>query len=67
MIAQAGLLSYRMGFQTPLAKSTCTQRLVPQYYGLVLHKIIICIQDFGLTKCMLHGDLERLNHHLFYN
>lgn len=29
MIAQAGLLSYRMGFQTALAKSTCTQRLVP--------------------------------------
>ncbi|OSX67701.1 hypothetical protein POSPLADRAFT_1042899 [Postia placenta MAD-698-R-SB12] len=26
MIAQAGLLSYRMGNQTPLAKSTCTQR-----------------------------------------
>jgi len=26
MIAQAGLLSHRMGFQTPLAKSTCTQR-----------------------------------------
>jgi len=26
MIAQAGLLSYRMGFQTPLSKSTCTQR-----------------------------------------
>ncbi|KAI8995484.1 peptidase M22 glycoprotease [Trametes punicea] len=26
MIAQAGLLSYRMGYQTPLAKSTCTQR-----------------------------------------
>ncbi|GBE77925.1 O-sialoglycoprotein endopeptidase [Sparassis latifolia] len=26
MIAQAGLLSYRMGFQTPLTKSTCTQR-----------------------------------------
>ncbi|CAL1696129.1 unnamed protein product [Somion occarium] len=26
MIAQAGLLSYRMGFQTSLAKSTCTQR-----------------------------------------
>ncbi|ESK98324.1 o-sialoglycoprotein endopeptidase [Moniliophthora roreri MCA 2997] len=26
MIAQAGLLSYRMGFQTPLGKSTCTQR-----------------------------------------
>jgi len=26
MIAQAGLLSYRMGFQTALAKSTCTQR-----------------------------------------
>ncbi|KAH9857926.1 peptidase M22 glycoprotease [Lenzites betulinus] len=26
MIAQAGLLSYRMGLETPLAKSTCTQR-----------------------------------------
>ena len=29
MIAQAGLLSYRMGFQTPVAKSTCTQRSFP--------------------------------------
>ena len=28
MIAQAGLLSFRMGFETPLAKSTCTQRCV---------------------------------------
>ncbi|KAF8446052.1 peptidase M22 glycoprotease [Boletus edulis BED1] len=26
MIAQAGLLSYRMGYQTPLSESTCTQR-----------------------------------------
>lgn len=26
MIAQAGLLSFRMGFQTPLSKNTCTQR-----------------------------------------
>jgi len=26
MIAHAGLLSYRMGYRTPLAKSTCTQR-----------------------------------------
>ncbi|OBZ79557.1 tRNA N6-adenosine threonylcarbamoyltransferase [Grifola frondosa] len=26
MIAQAGLLSYRMGYETPLTKSTCTQR-----------------------------------------
>jgi len=26
MIAQAGLLSYRMGFRTPLKDSTCTQR-----------------------------------------
>lgn len=40
MIAQAGLLSYRMGYQTPLAKSTCTQRSVPQYYGVVLQKVI---------------------------
>lgn len=28
MIAQAGLLSFRMGFQTPLAKTQCTQRYV---------------------------------------
>jgi len=26
MIAQAGLLSYRMGYSTPLPKTTCTQR-----------------------------------------
>jgi N6-L-threonylcarbamoyladenine synthase len=26
MIAQAGLLSFRMGFTTPLEQSTCTQR-----------------------------------------
>ncbi|KAJ7786445.1 O-sialoglycoprotein endopeptidase [Mycena metata] len=26
MIAHAGLLSFRMGFETPLSKSTCTQR-----------------------------------------
>lgn len=26
MIAQAGLLSHRMGDQTPLSESTCTQR-----------------------------------------
>ncbi|KAJ7293700.1 glycoprotease family-domain-containing protein [Mycena rebaudengoi] len=26
MIAQAGLLSFRMGFETPLSESTCTQR-----------------------------------------
>jgi N6-L-threonylcarbamoyladenine synthase len=31
MIAQAGLLNYRMGFQTPLAKSTCTQRYFPSH------------------------------------
>jgi N6-L-threonylcarbamoyladenine synthase len=26
MIAHAGLLSHRMGFETPLVKSSCTQR-----------------------------------------
>ena len=31
MIAQAGLLSFRMGFSTPLAKSTCTQRSAPLF------------------------------------
>jgi hypothetical protein len=28
MIAQAGLLSFRMGNETPLPQSTCTQRYV---------------------------------------
>ena len=28
MIAQAGLLSYRMGYRTPITKSQCTQRFV---------------------------------------
>ena len=34
MIAQAGLLSFRMGFETPLAKSTCTQRQVALLFRL---------------------------------
>ena len=28
MIAHAGLLSYRMGYETPLGKTSCTQRYV---------------------------------------
>ncbi len=28
MIAQAGLLSYRMGYSTPLEDTICTQRLI---------------------------------------
>jgi len=28
MIAQAGLLAFRMGQRTPVAESTCTQRYV---------------------------------------
>ena len=28
MIAHAGLLSYRMGYETPLEKTSCTQRYV---------------------------------------
>lgn len=41
MIAQAGLLSYRMGFQTPLAKSTCTQRFVPRTIGSYRESLFI--------------------------
>jgi hypothetical protein len=36
MIAQAGLLSFRMGYTTSLEKSTCTQRSV-LITRLVLH------------------------------
>lgn len=42
MIAQAGLLSYRMGYRTPLAESTCTQRWV---YNLF--KVILMQSDIG--------------------
>jgi hypothetical protein len=54
MIAQAGLLSYRMGFQTPIAKSTCTQRsflLRPSRHLIVNQRT-----DSERTKCMLHGE-----------
>lgn len=30
MIAQAGLLSYRMGYTTPLEDTVCTQRYILQ-------------------------------------
>jgi hypothetical protein len=58
MIAQAGLLSYRMGFQTALAKSTCTQRSVPLFCGSVLQQMTVYTRDSGQTKCMSHGDLD---------
>lgn len=31
MIAHAGLLSWRMGFETPLAETACTQRYVSRF------------------------------------
>jgi hypothetical protein len=56
MIAQAGLLSYRMGFRTPLSKSTCTQR----YDGLMtLRKEgYLRYVDSERTKSMYHGGHE---------
>ena len=55
MIAQAGLLSYRMGFQTPVAKSTCTQRFFPL---ASVEKPDTQNQwtDSERTKCMLLGE-----------
>ena len=55
MIAQAGLLSFRMGQVTPLAKSTCTQRFVFINSCNISHTRIV---DFVLIKCMSHGELS---------
>ncbi len=54
MIAQAGLLSYRMGFQTPLARSTCTQRYFSSHLskGLILNKRT----DSERMKFIFHGE-----------
>ena len=53
MIAQAGLLSYRMGYTTPLTKSTCTQRC-----DVVLRDSCLATdipEDFEQIKFMLPG------------
>jgi len=55
MIAQAGLLSYRMGHQTPLSDSTCTQRSVP-YIELLFAIADSLFLDSGLMRCMLLGE-----------
>jgi hypothetical protein len=57
MIAQAGLLSYRMGFETPLEDSTCTQR----FCGIRIHHLSTshsAASDLGLMKYMFHGVLD---------
>lgn len=57
MIAQAGLLNFRMGFETPLAKSTCTQRcgvsmaLRASYTDLLI--------GLGQTRCTSRGGHEK--------
>lgn len=54
MIAQAGLLSYRMGNQTPLSKSTCTQR----YSSVLVLRMSLSggQQDFELMKYLSLGE-----------
>lgn len=42
MIAHAGLLSYRMGYETPLAKTTVTQRYVSPFPLLLSMSLISC-------------------------
>jgi hypothetical protein len=56
MIAQAGLLSYRMGFRTSLEESTCTQRLVILTYILSL---LNWNQGSVRMKCTYLGEHER--------
>lgn len=55
MIAQAGLLSYRMGFRTSLEESTCTQRLMVSTRSLTL---LTFNQDFARMRCMCRGEHE---------
>lgn len=54
MIAQAGLLSYRMGFKTLLSDSTCTQRsaLYIKFFFLQLPTDYFQIPDGRGTRCV---------------
>ena len=45
MIAQAGLMSYRTGYKTPLSESTCTQRFV-SYMEFVYRNCLLAICRF---------------------
>ena len=57
MIAQAGLLSYRMGFQTPLAKTQCTQRCdLPVSRLTAISLTRFNVLDSEQTKYMSHGE-----------
>ena len=62
MIAQAGLLSYRMGYRTPLSESTCTQRSV-SYLQPVFRDDLLLFVDSGLMKFMLLGGPDRSECH----
>lgn len=54
MIAQAGLLAHRMGFETDLEDSTCTQRYVVMCQST--RTALSCFPVFEQTKSMLHGE-----------
>ena len=62
MIAQAGLLSYRMGYRTPLSESTCTQRSV-SYLQPVFRDDLLLFVDSGLMKFMLLGGPDQSECH----
>ncbi len=59
MIAQAGLLSYRMGHVTPLAKSSCTQRYVTSLLPDLSPSSTFCFSGSEQIKCSFLGDPER--------
>lgn len=54
MIAQAGLLAFRMGQTTPLGKSTITQRSVARPWIAA----ILTTADSALMPSMLPGELD---------
>ena len=56
MIAQAGLLAYRMGQTTPLAESKCTQRWDES--GSFFAKFFMSLIGSEQIKYMLHGEHE---------
>jgi tRNA A37 threonylcarbamoyltransferase TsaD len=49
MIAHAGLLAHRMGIETPLEKSTTTQRFRTDAPHVTVGRLLCCLRSF-LTR-----------------
>lgn len=56
MIAHAGLLSYRMGYETPLEETSCTQRCVYPFASLAR-----CHADLALRSHSFRTDEVLIN------